>query len=248
VRHVLLIALLASCAPVPQGYRDARVPEVLVVAEHEVDGLGLEPRFLERSFASGRDSDEVMRSFLQDVRDEGSGHVSSIAIHLIVGDVEVLDCVTHIGPEEEIERRWKTVHTPGRTEYERELKPVQQTRTTYENECEHVRKPVQRMKTEYEDEYDYRTHKYERVRRTRMVTEYESKYECKSVRRTRTETVYEYQTVAKWVPPKLEVISEQHSHWKLVESAPSCAPLAPGRRPVNTIEGRIYVKPPAAAK
>ena len=75
MRHLMLFVLLAGCATGPRGYRDGSVPEVLVVSEEEAARLELEPRFLERTFDDGRDSTGVIRSFLEDVRDEGSGHV-----------------------------------------------------------------------------------------------------------------------------------------------------------------------------
>jgi hypothetical protein len=244
VRFVLSFAALSLAACVvgpsgPRGYHDARVEGVLVISSAEAASLGPATHH-ERSFARGEASDDVLVAFLQSAQDAGARYVSSLAIHLVVDDA---DCVTYVGPKEDIEQRWKTVYHPGHTEYERHLRPVTRSHTTWERECRTVQRPHTVTRTEYTTEYDYSSHTSRSVPRTRTVTEYRSEQECHSVPRTRTETTYEYQTESKWIPPRLDHISETYSHWRLVESAPSCTPLAPGMAPMNRIEAQIHGDP-----
>ena len=64
--------------------------------------------------------------------------------------------------------------------------------------------------------------------------------ECGYRPRTEMVTSYEYQTEARYIPPKTEAISQYHSRWKLAESAPVCTPALPEGSIQNRIVGTIY--------
>ncbi len=196
---------------------------------------------MEQRFGPGRDGTDVVTDFLAAARARGAGWVSSLAIHLTAADGDrVLDCVTHLGPEEEIRVRHEVVTTPGRTEHQRHLRPTTRLVTRSERQCHTVQRPHTTSRTEYRTEYDYSSKRSRSVPHTRMVTEYRSQQECHFVTRSQTVTTYEYQTETRWIPPRTEVIARHHSHWTLAESAPTCTPLAAGESGQNRIEGTIH--------
>jgi hypothetical protein len=72
--------------------------------------------------------------------------VADVSHHLVSSDdATPLDCVTRFGPEAELQRHVTTVHTPGRTEYERRLHPVTRSNNRSTYECKLARLLAQRF-------------------------------------------------------------------------------------------------------
>lgn len=243
------VVLLSASCQVPLGFVREEVPDVAIIPAAEAARFRLRAEPLEHRFGPGRDGTDVVVEFLAAARERGAGWVSGLEIHLVtIEGNQPVDCVTRLGPSEEVRVHHETITTPSRVEYEGRMRPVTRMVPTSERECRTVQRPHMVTRTEYRHEYDSIARTSRSAPHTRTVTEYRSEQECHHVMRSRMVTTYEYQTEMKWIPPRTEVIARRHSRWSLVESAPACAPLGPGQIAQNRIVGVAHHRPASAKR